>query len=288
MDRPRNFFAILKGDQVRRIPLSRDVQGELRTLFDEQRAEFFAGCSEEVPFEANYTPEDYELLFIQDFQLPDPMKSALQNPLTVDRLNVKELVEIRGFFTGDAEAREVSLQVFDKRHLISTRGFSIVLDKNTFRKLGDAGLTLDTKLTAALREGRLFFRSFALARRLFDLSRYFREATDQDLTSFASHQAVVFEDPGSLPANADSFVRKKVALIVQSGILDKVRPADIVASAEKEFGLKFQVQTVGKQEKLVFPSAKKPLKQLLRFLDGDYLTFVVTGGRYLSSSKRRL
>ena len=282
----RNFFAIVEGFEARLIPVSQDLQRELTVFFAGQKEAFFTERPAKVPFEADYIPEDEELLFIRGFRLPEAMKSALLNPLAVDRLTAEELQDIRGIFTGDAEGHEVSLQVFDRRRLLSTKGFSLVLEKDAFKKLADAGLTLDNKLAAAVQNGRLYFHSFALARRLFDLSAYYAEATDADLDTFVTHKAALFEDPASLHRSADSWVRKKVALILQSGILDRERPAKIATVAEEEFGLTFQVQTVGNQEKLRFPSDKKALKEMLHFLDADYLTYTLTGTHYLSNSKR--
>lgn len=267
--------------------MSQDLQRELTAFFTGQREAFFAEHPEKIPFEADYVPEEEELFFIKGFRLSETMKSALRNPVVTDRLEAEEIPDVRGIFTGDAEGHEVSLQVFDRRRLLSTQGFSLVLDKDTFKKLGDAGLTLDTKLAAAVQNDRLYFHSFALARRLFDLSEHFKEATDADLEVFASHKAAIL-DRDFLMKSADSVVRKKIALILQSGILDRERPARIAAVADEELGLTFQVQTVGGQEKLCFPSDKKALKEMLHFLDADYLTYTLTGAHYLSNSKRRV
>lgn len=283
-----NLFAIVEGFEVRRLPVSRDLQRELTTFFAEQRAGFFAAHPEKIAFAADYTPEDDQLLFIEEFGLPELMQKALRNPLVTDRLVEEELPDIHGLFMGDADGREVSLQVFDRRRLLSTAGFSLVLAKDIFRKLEEGGLTLNTKLAAAVQDGHLYFHSFAMARRLFDLSKHFKEATDTDLGTFKTHKSVLFEDPDSLVENADSWVRRKVTLILQSGILNKERPARIAAVAEDEFGLLFQVQTVKGQEKLLFPSEKKALKEMLHFLDADYLTYNLTGDHYLSNSKRHL
>lgn len=266
--------------------MSQDLQRDLTNFFAVQKDEFYAEHPAKVHFEADYIPEDDELLFINGFRLPEAMKSALRNPIVADPLSAEELPDIHGIFTGDAEGHEVWLQVFDRRRLLSTKGLSLVLDGSVFKKLADAGLTLDNKLAAAIQNDRLYFHSFALARRLFDLSEYFKVATDGDLETFVTHRAALFEDPASLHRSADSWVRKKVALILQSGILDKERPARIAAVAEEEFGLTFQVQTVGGQEKLRFPSDKKALKEMLHFLDADYLTYTLTGTHYLSNSKR--
>lgn len=284
---PRNFFALVEDFEIRLLDVSKPLQIELTEEFAGQRRMFFEQHPGQVAFEADYTPDELEMLYIEGFQLPANMRSALQNPLSVQHLTDEELPAVRGLFTGSPNGKQISLQVFDRRRLLSTRGFSLTLHKGTFRKLTDGGLTLDTKLAAAVEDNRLYFHSFALARRLFDLSDYFREATDADLATFAEHKAVLFDDPGSLTKNADSWVRKKVALILQNGILERERPAKIASTAQT-FGLLIEVQTVARRDKLRFPSEKKRLKEMLHFLDEDYLTSILTGTNFLSNSKRRL
>jgi hypothetical protein len=282
---PRNFFALLDNFDLRLLSLTDDLQRELTPFFERQRDEFFAEYPDRMPFEADYTPDEGEAQFIESFKVPQNLAEGLKSPLTVNPLLGEELSRIRGLFTGDVNGQEILFQIFDRRRLFSNQGFSLTVDRGTFRKLTDEGLTLDTKLAAAVQEGRLYFHSFALARRLFDLSSYFREATDADLDHFAIHEAVLFDNPASLRSNADSWVRRKVALILQSRVLDEERPAKIAVEAQ-DFGLIFHLQTVNGEEKLCFPSDKKSLKEMLHFLAEDYLLSTVTGDHFLSNSKR--
>ncbi len=70
--KPWNLFAIVadEGVPVRRIPLAQTVQAEIQSVFDLQNRELFAGSPDEVEFQPEYRPEEDEILFIGDFELP--------------------------------------------------------------------------------------------------------------------------------------------------------------------------------------------------------------------------
>lgn len=286
--RPWNLFAILdtEDEPVRRLPLNQELQLTIADIFQEQFRSLFADSPDEVPFDARLTPDESEIAFIPGFELPSFIWGAIANPTSLDPYEVNEdvLGRTKGLFTGEGVNRRVFFQVFDRRRLLSTRTFTILLAENTFRRLTEPGITLANQLAAAFVQDRLYFRSFHTARRLFDLSNYFREATDAELEEFSHHSALTVSDPEMLKENADTWVRKKVALILQSRVLDTQPPAK-VAEVAKRYGLSLNFDEAGK---LLVPSQKKELKQVLRLLEENFFTSELTGSRYLTNSKRRL
>jgi hypothetical protein len=82
-------------------------------------------------------------------------------------------------------------------------------------------------------------------------------------------------------AEADAPIRRKVALIADSKILESVTPTKIQKAAAA-YGLALSV----KSGRLVIPANKKELKTILRFLEENYFTSELTGTRFLTSSKR--
>lgn len=283
------FLSLVKAFEILRVAVSRDLQTKLSLLFQEQRDEFFAEGVEIVPFDIRYTPDPDQILFIEKFEPPTKMLDALKNPLGFDVLDVNRLDtgNINGFFTGDQSGRMIWCQVFDRRRLISTRGFSIIYAGDTFRKLEEPGLTLDSRLAAVVENDRLYFRSFHVAKRLFDLSLYFKEATAEELKAFVENPRILFENPDILSEKSGPWIRTKVTLVRQSQILEKESPSKIAKEAKK-YGLLIDVKKVNGKEKLYFPDDKKVVKDILRFLDEDYLTSTLTGTRYVSNSKRLL
>ncbi len=86
-------------------------------------------------------------------------------------------------------------------------------------------------------------------------------------------------------AASDSWVRRKVWLVMQSTILSKVPLNDIKAIAT-EFSIPIEYVTQDGNEKIKIPRDRKSLKTLLRFLDEDYYKSPLSKTNYLTNSKR--
>ena len=179
----------------------------------------------------------------------------------------------------------ILIQHFDKKRVISTNGLSIFHASNVYKKIEGVGLTIDSKLTAILRGGVLKFHSFHLLRQIFDMSEYYKEATDGDIHQFANMPCVMVEDSSRLIAISDTWVRRKLWLISQSQILEKVPVSDIKAVAA-EFNIELNTRVDDGTERLVIPNEKKQLKTMLRFLDEDYYKSPLLANYYLANSKR--
>ncbi|MGD8499575.1 MAG: DUF4868 domain-containing protein [Phycisphaerales bacterium] len=281
-----NLFAMLEGqeDAVRRIPLSGDLQDEITEFIQEQKSSFHTDQSK-VHFSGTYNAEVGEIFTITDYPLRKEVIEAVQNPLNFDILNLREQTRrIVALCAGKWTNKEkyICFQVLDARRIIS-KGFTILNSGNTYTKLGDPGLTLQDKLTALYQGNELLFYSYYNTRRFLDLNDYYREATDTDLEDFVTRPLFYVENQQIFMENADSMVRKKVALLQKNNVLRRVTTKDIQQAA-REYGIK--VDTKGDQ--IVIPSDKKELKELLRFLDEDYFTATLTKRHCLTNSKKYL
>jgi len=98
---------------------------------------------------------------------------------------------------------------------------------------------------------------------------------------FTKVSQLEFEDAAQFIASADASVRRKIALIADSKILDAVPPAKIQKAAAA-YGLTLSV----KSGRLSMPANKRELKAVLRFLEENYFTSELSGTRFLTSSKR--
>ena len=117
------------------------------------------------------------------------------------------------------------------------------------------------------------------------MSAYSKDATDQDLKVFIQNPALEFADAQIFLDVADAWVRRKVVLIQQSGILDYCSASKIAAAA-KFCDLQLQLTGAAGQEKIVMPSDRQEVKQLLRFLDEDYYQSPESSVKYMSKSRR--
>ncbi len=286
-----NLFALtnVPENRVARIPLSRELQEEITALFIQQETSFITDIEEEIKFDGKYRPEDKELLFVDDFDDVDGICTAIRNPTGCQELEVtcQGLESIKALFSGYVKDDTVTalIQAFDRKRIISTKGFAIFHSGNTFTKFDGSGLTLDNRLTAIMHGNILKFQSFHYMRQVFDMSGYYKEATNQDVVDFCHHAALVIGNEQDFLGVADSWVRRKIGLIQQSGILDQYSPVQI-AEVAKQFHINLTVENREGVDKIILPMTRQDLKRILRFLDEDYYEAPLTTTRYLSNSKR--
>lgn len=283
------LFALtnIAGSRVLRFPLSNEVSAEVDAVFQTQFQAFMNGIEQTIPFDGRYTPDPGELLAIENFQDVDGMLDAVANPLGVDQFvpQAHPLESIKALFSGvqmDNGAWRVLIQCFENRRLIATKGFTLFYSGNTFQKMTDAGLALDTKLLAVLEGTSLKFQSFHFLRRALDVSEHFNEATQEEMQAFAGHEKLHVDNLQQFLNGANTVIRRKIALIKQSGVLENFTTEQIVGTAQT---FNVQIQTTG-DGKIVLPTNPTQLRRLLRFLDEDYYESPLSQTRFLSNSKR--
>mgnify|MGYP003143330447 CR=1 FL=1 len=294
-----NLFALVDNDDapIRRIPLTAALNNELAQLFAEQQTALL-GDKQAMPFTGSYNVDEGEIFTITDYPLPPAIGQAIGNPLTCQVLNLKtETHRIKALFSGTwlAANKAVNFQVFDAGKLLSNRWTLIGLPihaGDTYKRLEEPGLILQDKLTAHFHNGILYFSSYHNTKRFLDLADYYREATDTDLDDFAATGLFAFEDAASFKGQADSIIRKKIALLQKNEVLKDLAVNDIQTVANnlnaelpEEHHITIMVNDDGK---LVIPDDKKQLKELIRFLDEDYVTAPLTKRKCLTNSKQYL
>lgn len=288
-----NLFALTRdpGRRILRLSLCATVQGEVTELFRSQERNFRAAATETVPFDGKYKPDEGEVLVIAEYDDIDGVANAIRNPMACAELEAApgSMLAIKAVFSGcvnqDGSVTAL-IQSFDRRKVISRSGISLFHSSGVFKKIDGVGMTLEPQISAIMEGGSLRFFSFHSVRQIFDMSAYYKEATDGDINDFASMAVINAPDVAALLANADSWVRRKVALIQQSQILETVPLNDIRAVA-LEFGIEVDVEVIGGVEKIQLPSQKAKLKALLRLLDEDYYESPLSKTRYITNSKRR-
>jgi hypothetical protein len=286
-----SLFA-LTSDPAKRIVkfnLSNDVQADLTTYLKDQESSFDLQ-QEEIVFDGKYKPDAGEVLCIENYDDIDNLESAIKNPTSLDLVDPSEdfFHDIKALFSGYTMATggvKILLQNFDRRKIISTNGLSIFHSANVYKKIEGIGLTIDHKLAATLEEGKLKFFSFHNARQIFDLSEYYKEATDDDVIEFSNLDLIKSVDNNQLLEMSDSWVRRKISLIQQSGILQNV-PINEMKAVATEFSIPFITVTENGDELIKIPDNKSDLKKLLRFLDEDYYKSPLSKTNFITNSKR--
>ena len=296
---PSNLFALVDDDEasIRRIPLTAALNTELAELFARQQAALL-GEKQPVAFTGSYNVDEGEIFTIPDYPLPPAIGQAVGNPLTCPVLNLNaETHRIKALFSGNRTGANITVnfQVFDAGKLLSNRWTLVGLPihaGDTYKRLEEPGLILQGNLTAHFHNGTLYFSSYHNTKRFLDLAEYYREATDADLDEFAATELFVFEDQAGFKEQADSIVRKKIALLQKNEVLKDITVTDIQTVANNfnaELPEEHHITVIINDDgKLVIPEEKKKMKELIRFLDEDYVTAPLTKRKCLTNSKQYL
>ncbi|WP_216596780.1 hypothetical protein, partial [Pseudomonas coronafaciens] len=104
------------------------------------------------------------------------------------------------------------------------------------------------------------------------------------LKEFIAADMIFSANPAGILDVSDSWVRRKILLIQQSGILQSI-PINEMKAIALEFNIPFETMANEDGEKLLLPEAKSDLKKLLRFLDEDYYKSPLSKTNFLSNSK---
>lgn len=299
LNQSANLFALVDDDEapIRRIPLTATLNAELAQLFAEQQAAL-SGDKQPIAFTGSYNVDEGEIFTITDYPLLQAFEQAISNPLICQILILNtETHRIKALFSGHwtSSSEVVNFQLFDTGKLLSNRWTLIGLPIHageTYKRLEEPGLILQDKLTAHYSNGTLYFTSYHNTKRFLDLSKYYHEATDTDLDAFTNTELFAFEDAIGFKSHADSIIRKKIALLQKNKVLENITVIDIQNVANNfnaELPEKYHISiTVNDNGKLVIPRDKKQLKELIRFLDEDYVTAPLTKRKCLTNSKHYL
>jgi hypothetical protein len=293
-----HFFAITqtlgKDQKVVRIRTTQGLQTELTKMFEQQAEEFLDRDAEEIAFDGGYKVDDHEIFVIDKFPLSDDLASASKTPNQFEDivLDSETTPSIKSILAASYDRTDnkptVYFQAFSRSQLIAQKRFAISLHaKSTFEKLNKEVLILGTNLAAVFKDGKLYFRSFALINRFLDVKEYFKEATNEEILEVVGHAVLLAEDTDKLTKLADSWMRKRFAALQSSGILGQIT-ARKTANKAKKYGFELEIKKKDGKDAIVFPSDKKKAKQLLTFLNEGFYQGELTDRLYQTNSQRVL
>ncbi len=287
-----NPFLLIDSEDtpILRLDLTQAVGNGARELFLKAAQEFEKGIDDTITFDPGYQLQEGECFEIKDFLISDALKAVCKQPLSADRLDKDQLghlpiKSIVGYDFSDRKER-IFFQNFDSRRvLIPGKGFAVfaTADSSTFKELEAPVVLLDAHLAAIWDKGTLKFKSFHNAKKIFDLTSYFTEATDEQIGEFVAHNFIVCEDKEKLIKNSTAWSRKKIALILHGKVLDSMTAKSVKEAAKL---VEYEVPMSG--NKIALPTDKRELKALLQFLDEDLYLGPISQRRLLSSGKREL
>ena len=291
------LFAITDSEiptRIIKIDIDAPAQTVVENLFRTQRSEFINEDIEEIEFCASYNVQDGEIFSINPFDDEIGIINAIERPDAVPVWDPDDVSVhyFKALFTGEPASNgnptQVWLQCFDRRQIINNEKsfFQVVTQPgNRFSVSTRPGFSLSDRLTAILVGDKLLFKSFFMLRRFFNMEEYFNEATREDLDNFIGNDIFHVENAEDFMMFADSAIKKKVSLIISSGILNDQPIENLIECAQK-IGYQLGITNVNGDNKITMPNSKREVKQILYFLDQGYFNSIITNELMLTNSKR--
>lgn len=279
-----------KPEVIYRLDADSDTQAAICEAFSTAQGDLTANKTR-VVFDGSYKPNNDEFLAIERFQLPDSIMDAIRDPLGVDPYQEESdgFPEIKAIFigerieTGETEKFNIAFQRFRKEQYISTRWCNLFFDSKTFIREKRFGISISDSIDCYYSDKELQFTSFYFARQIFDLSDYYRSATDNEVAAFTANDKLAFEDTGEFSSMADTWIRRKIAMINDSRVLVDYPVAEIKRRASV-VGIDIDMQ----DGKIVIPNNKDKVKVILGFLDEEAYKGPFSQNTYLANSKRQI
>ena len=276
---------------IRKLELDATTQSELCNKFSELTAKIYSGKTK-TSFDGYYKPLEDECLFINNFQLCDEIKDAIRNPLGVSSFLYEnnDFPEIKAVFIGNrveigkSEKFTIAFQRFRKDQYISpVKKMNLFFENNTFIHEKRFGITISDFIDCFFTGDELQFLSYYYARQIFDLSDYYRSATDQEVYDFSQNGKLFIDNNIVFQELANSWIRRKIASINDSGVLNDY-PATKIKLLAKKVGIDITVEN----DKIVIPTSKDSLKIILGFLDEEAYLGPFSQNTFLANSKRKI
>ena len=245
--------------------------------------------SNSIIFDGSYKPDEDESLKIENFDLSDEIQEAINNPLGVDKLvaNDGNELNIRAIFltlSDDSENEKIVFQRTQKRQLLLGGRITLFWSNDTFISTQKPGVVITDSIDAYYENGTLYFTSYYWANQIFNLNKYYRQTTDDDIRDFCQNNCFYVADLDSLVSASNNWTRKKIAYILDTGVLEK-NTTDYILQEANNLGLQFETN---EENKIVFPADLKSQKELLSYLADEIYKGRLSDDVYLTNSKRSL
>ena len=213
--------------------------------------------------------KDDEYLKIENFQLMDEIKDAIRAPLGVTAYGndpqIRDLGDedftgypnIKTIFVGEriqekeTEKFNIAFQRYRREQNLVALPFRLFWSKESFLQDKRFGIGITYMIDCYFTEDELRFYSLFFARQIFDLSGYYRSATDPEVALFIESPHLVFENAEGFKNIANSYVRRKIAMINDSGVLEEYSAVQI-RNLARSVGL----DVIVKDKKVFVPADK--------------------------------
>lgn len=261
--------------------LMQDENGELR---------------EPIPFENNYlVTSDEEHFIISSFEIPQELKDAIDAPDVVENYIPKDETgktedgyAIRAIIIGtkDEYGYYLAGQRFTQRQvMVRPKGVNILFQRDMFvEEVRGFSINVGETIDCVFATAGLIFEKYNDANGVFDLSEYYRTASQNEVDQFSNSPAFEISDADAFAKSVKGVtMRKKIAKIIDLGTLNDVNK--IRTNATK---VNVEIAFTEDGSKVRIPEDKKELKTVMAFLAEELYPGLFTNNTYLSNSTRKV
>jgi hypothetical protein len=286
-----NFYAIIgerRSLSVRPLILDAEAQSSLSSMFGSLIDRILS--ADEVGFDPRYRPSDDEVVLLSPFELPAVL-SVLNNAADANaspRLEASNLDEfdvraLAGVDWNGNQPLRIAFQKIESRFLLRRERWRLMFADGRFVRDRRPGLEIAERVDGVYGGNALHVAYWSNTHYILDLSAWIREATVAEMRAFLKHKKLSLASDFNSTTLADSVVRRKVASISASNLLDKCE-VDVLQRYAKKFGVEVHIS----KGKIVMPAEKKEFKAVLNLLDEDLLLFQPTKELWMVNSKRKV
>jgi len=253
----------------------------------------FEEKTDKVQFQLGYTLDEDESFVIGGYSLLDQIRTAIDTSDLIDNYRPNSTdgltesgKEVKAIFiaTKSGDKYLAAFQKFERRQIVKKTRNVILFDQDTFKEMKQFAITLGSSISCYFDGDDLSFFEYKDANRVFDLSEYYRIATQEDVEKFKnSLQFALVDDESFDKITTSSTVRKKIAKIMDSGILDIYSASQL---KDKAMDLSVELELSADGEKIILPTETKKLKNVLAFLNEQVFKGNLTGTKYYTNSTR--
>ncbi len=247
-----------------------------------------------VEYQNNYNINNPDERFkITNFELPGAVKNAVKTPDVLETYVPDINGGVKGFSlkailvgSNNDEKFIVAGQKFSSKKIaLKKNKMAFLLSKDTFVKQDNNLIfNFDENISCLFFEDTLNFIKYSEANAVFDISQYYRIASQDEVNDFKSSELIFVSNDAKFEKNFNSaHVRKKLARIKDLGTLN-----DINVIKENALTVDLELPLTSDGNKLLLPEDSKSLKELLAFLAEEMYPGMFTKTPYMSSSTRKV
>ncbi len=277
-----HFYALMNDYSVKSISLKAEIVDEVKNKFINSGNALKPEGIEEDVFDGDMAIRDGENIAYVNFSLPDSFSNIPDNQADISNYEIDRDLPKSIFYYDNGI---YFFQLFNRRNLLQRK---MILRKeigNTFAKINESAFIIEDKIHAIYENGKLYFKSYNIANKIFSLENFVIEATEEEINRFDQINGISV-DVNRIKNIANVKTRRLIKLLSNSGNIEtfKNKPNLTKNKLLREYNINAQINNNG--ELLLPTNNAASLNRVLEFLNEDIFKGIITNNIYRSNSKK--